>query len=100
MQSFGKGTCLLLRRGEIKRQGCTCLLLWRGEIKRQKRISEIDLGVILIGGFIGNDQWIYSKHRIRIRWRGEVIGWLTLHLQYEMKEHDIHTKQVKKTTEQ
>ena len=25
-----------------------------------------------------------------------MIGWLTLHLQYERKEHDIHTKQVKK----
>ena len=55
-----------------------------GEIKRQKRISEIDLGVIWIGGFIGNDQWIYSKQRIRIKWGVEVIGWLT-HLQYEMK---------------
>ena len=38
-----------------------------GEIKRQKRISEIDLGVISICDFIGNDQWIYSKQRIRIR---------------------------------
>ena len=56
--------------------------------------------MISIGGFIGNDQWIYSKQRIRIRWRGEVIGWLTLHLQHEMKEHDIHTKQIKKTTEE
>ena len=60
--------------------------------KRQKRIFEIDLGVILIGGFIGNDQWIYSKHRIRIRWRGEVIGWLILHLQY--KEGTWHTHKI------
>ena len=46
---------------------------WR--IKRQKRIFEIDLGVIWIGGFIGNDRWIHSIQRIRIRW-DEELRWL------------------------
>ena len=31
--------------------------------------------MILIGFFIGNDQWIYFKRRIRIRWRGEMKRW-------------------------
>ena len=64
MQSFSKGTCLLLRRGEMK---------------RQKRISDIDFRRDINRlGFIRNDQWIYSKYfGIRIRWRGELISWLT-----------------------
>ena len=64
MQSFSKGTCLLLQRGEMK---------------RQKRISDIDFRRDINRlGFIRNNQWIYSKYfGIRIRWRGEVISWLT-----------------------
>ena len=48
MQSFSEGTCLLLRRGEMK---------------RQKRILDIEFGHDISRlGFIGNDQWIYSKY--------------------------------------